>query len=91
VTRAVTGVEQAVAEAPDVSLPLALVPQINAQALQLMQPTFWWLHVMGRLKPGVSAAQAQADLAPVFQHTARAGFDAHMSSSSGTMVRPRWA
>src|SRR5262245_5338197 len=46
-----SGVEQVVADAPDLSLPLALEPQLNAglnapQSL-LSRPTFWWLHVMG--------------------------------------------
>jgi hypothetical protein len=48
-----TGVEHPVGDAPDVSLPLALVPRFEVQGLQLSQPTFWWLHLMGRLKPGV--------------------------------------
>jgi predicted permease len=84
-----TGEQQAVADAPDVSMPLALVPQLNRPAapgdraeaqLWLSQPTNWWLHVMGRLKPGVTAAQVQGNLGGVFQHTAKAGFDAYMSS-----------
>ncbi len=35
---------------------------------------------MGRLKPGVTAAQVQANLEGVFQHTARAGLDAYLAS-----------
>ena len=54
-----SGVEQAVGDAPDVSLPLALEPQfnagLNAPPARLTQPNFWWLEVMGRLKPGVTA------------------------------------
>jgi predicted permease len=81
-----TGVEQTMGEAPDVSLPIALEPQLNAgltapQAL-IARPTFWWLYVMGRLEPGVTAAQVQANLAGVFQRTARAGFDSYLSSLS---------
>ena len=68
------------------SLPLALEPQFNAglnapQSL-VTRPTFWWLQVMGRLKPGVTPAQVQGNLAGVFQHTARAGFDSYLSSLS---------
>ena len=29
---------------------------------RLSQPTYWWLQVMGRLKPGVTAAQVQGNL-----------------------------
>ena len=80
-----TGVEQAVDDPPDVSLPLALEPQVMLQQSNLArsllaQPNFWWLQVMGRLKPGVTAAQVQGNLAGVFQHTARAQFDSFLSS-----------
>ena len=37
---------------------------------------------MGRLKPGVTAAQVQGNLDGVFQHTARAGFDSYLASLS---------
>lgn len=37
---------------------------------------------MGRLKPGVTAAQVRANLESVFQHTARAGLDAYLASLS---------
>ena len=40
---------------------------------RLGQPTYWWLQVMGRLKPGATAAQVQGNLEGVFQQTARAG------------------
>ena len=78
-----TGVEQAVDDAPDVSLPILLVSRLNLQQPPtLMQPNFWWLEVMGRMNPGVTAAQVQGNLAGVFQHEARAGFDAYLSSLS---------
>ena len=81
-----TGVEQPVDDPPDVSLPIAFEPQLNpgltAPPSLVTRPTFWWLLVMGRLKPGVTAAQAQGNLAGVFQHTARAGIDAYLSSLS---------
>src|SRR5712692_4864255 len=81
------GVEQAVSDAPDVSLPIALEPHVTLQQSNLQQsllgaPNFWWLHVMGRLKPGVTSAQVQGNLGGVFQHTARAGFDSFLSSLS---------
>jgi hypothetical protein len=79
-----SGVEQAVGDAPDVSLPLALEPQFNAGLYappsRLAQPAFWWLEVMGRLNPGSTAAQVHGNLAGVFQATARAGFDSYLAS-----------
>ena len=45
----------------------------------MSEPTSWWLQVMGRLKPGVTSAQVEANLGPIYQHTARAGFDAYLA------------
>jgi len=75
-----TGIQQPIAEPPDISLPLALQPQLDpsAAASRLTQPTYWWLQVMGRLNPGASAAQVQGNLAGVFQATARAGLDSYL-------------
>jgi predicted permease len=76
------GVQQPLAEAPDVSLPLALEPQLETfsgpGADQISQPTYWWLQIMGRLNPGATPAQVQGNLEGVFQSTARAGLDAYM-------------
>jgi predicted permease len=79
---AFTGVQQPFTDAPDVSLPLSLDAQLNTSVgpRRLQQPTHWWLQVMGRLKPGVSAVQVQANLEGVFQHTARSGMDAFLKS-----------
>jgi predicted permease len=82
-----TGVQQAVDEAPDVSMPMALEPQVTLQQSSLQRsllgaPNFWWVQLMGRLKPGVTAAQVQGNLAGVFQHSARADFDAFLSKRS---------
>jgi len=83
-----TGVQQPLAEAPDISLPLALEPQLepftpNGQD-QISQPTYWWLQIMGRLKPGVTPAQVKGNLEGVFQSTARAGLDAYMKGLTDT-------
>ena len=81
-----TGIQQPVGEPPDISLPLALDPQLSTGTgsgpPRLSQPTYWWLQVMGRLKPGVTAAQVQASFETVFQHTARAGLDSYLKSLS---------
>jgi predicted permease len=82
-----TGVQQAVDEPPDVSMPMALepyvtIPRSSIQRSLLGAPNFWWLQVMGRRKPGVAPAQVQANLGGVFQHAARAGFNAFLSSRS---------
>lgn len=82
-----TGVQQAVDEAPDISMPMALEPQVTLQQSSLQRsllgaPNFWWVQVMGRLKPGVTAEQVLGNLAGVFQHSARAEFDEFLSRRS---------
>jgi predicted permease len=73
--------QSALSGGPDIAMPLALDGQLAvAESNRLSQPTNWWLQVMGRLKPGVAAAQVQANLESVFQHTARAGLDAYLAS-----------
>jgi predicted permease len=60
-----------VGSAPDITIPMGTL----AQASQLYagfqrSATDWWLQIMGRLKPGVSAEQAQSDLNAILQrHT----------------------
>ena len=78
-----TGVQQPVADPPDIGLPLALVPQVdtfNATQPRLSQPTYWWLQVMGRLKPGATAAQVRGNLEGVFRGAARAGMDGYLKA-----------
>jgi predicted permease len=80
-----TGIQQPVSELPDIGLPLSLEPQLNTLgAARQGQPTYWWLQVMGRLKPGATAAQVQGNLEGVFQHTARAGIDSYLKSLTDT-------
>ncbi len=82
-----TGIQQPIAEPPDISFPLALDSQLSPPqpgstqtTPRLRQPTYWWLQVMGRLKPGTTAAQVQGNLEGVFQQTARAGLDTYLKS-----------
>ena len=82
--------QQAVREGPDIGLPLALDARINTvprgpdEPVQprLELPTYWWLQVMGRLKPGVTPAQVRGNLETVFQNTARAGLQSYLASLS---------
>ena len=79
-----TGIQQPVAELPDIGLPLSLDSQLNTSTgpPRLSEPTYWWLQVMGRLKPGATAGQVQGNLEGVFQQTARSGMDAYLKSLS---------
>ena len=77
-----TGVQQAVDDPPDISIPIALDSQLQTFEPRLNRPTSWWLEVMGRLKPGVTAAQVQGNLDGVFRATARAGLEAYLAGLS---------
>ena len=78
-----TGVQKPIDDAPEISVPVALLPQLEPpaptapgstpQPPRLAQPTYWWLQVMGRLKPGATAEQVHGNLGAVLQNTARAG------------------
>src|SRR5215813_12613074 len=63
-----------VGQSPDVSIPLALEPQLNPARSSLDWPWVWWLRVMGRLKPEVSVERARAGLEAAFQQSAAEGW-----------------
>src|SRR5262245_9027708 len=65
-----------VGQAADVSIPLALEPQLSPANSRLSKPWVWWLRVMGRLKPEVTAEHARAELEIAFQQSAQEGWTA---------------
>ena len=87
-----TGIQRVLDTAPDLTFPLALDTQLNTQTFspgsapvqpaRLDQPTYWWLQVVGRLKPGVTAAQVEGNLDGVFRQTAREGMDAFLAAAT---------
>ena len=76
-----TGIQKALGTAPDVTVPLALDPRLD-QSARLQEATWWWLQAIGRVKPGITAAQVQGSLDGVFRQAARAGWDEHYASLS---------
>ena len=60
------------AAAPDVYLPmhtnelLGAGHQFGFRPEDYLDQNYYWIEMMGRLRPGVSLAQAQAALAPAF-------------------------
>ena len=58
--------------APDIYLPMSASvlldqrPATRSANLKFSDRNFYWIEIMGRLRPGVSMAQAQAELAPRF-------------------------
>ena len=65
-----------VGQSADLSIPMAREPQIRDGGTDLTRPWSWWLQIMGRLKPGVTAEQARASLHAAFQQSALDGWNA---------------
>jgi predicted permease len=81
-----TGVQQVLTDARDITLPLALDPKLDDPGPnnppRLSQATYWWLQIMGRLKPGVTPGQVQGNLAGVFDGFAREGWASYSARLS---------
>jgi predicted permease len=74
-----TGIQLAIGTAPDITVPLTLDSRLD-DSHRLAEGTSWWLQVMGRLKPGVSATQVQGSLNGVFQQAARVNWNEKLTS-----------
>ena len=87
-----TGAQRVLGTAADITFPLVLDPRLTAQDAvraeggdpsvppRLSQPTYWWLEIMGRLKPGATPEQVEANLSGVFQQAARQGMDSFLAA-----------
>jgi predicted permease len=86
------GIQRMADTARDVTVPFVieaqLVPSVqnflsSAPAKRrLDDATNWYIQIAGRLKPGVTLAQVQGNLAGPFQQAARAGMDSYMAGLS---------
>ncbi len=75
----------------DVTIPLAWEPQLytDRQRSNLSGAGVWWLRLMGRLKPGVTAEQAQAQLVNAFHQSVvehRTARQAQAQSTGGNAI-----
>ena len=78
-----------VGQAPDLSLPFALEPRLQPGSESLTQPWFWWLQVMGRLKPGIEAEKVRASFESLFQQSALEGWKlAQASAGTSSQTQP---
>jgi predicted permease len=88
------GVDPAVA--PDVFLPLHAdlvvesVSQFGARPDNYLDQNYYWIDVMGRLRPGISLEQAQAAMAPAFANwvASTAGTAAERANLPSLIVKP---
>jgi predicted permease len=72
----------------DVTIPIAMEPQlyVDKERSNLTGAGVWWLRIMGRLKPGATAEQAQAQLENAFHQAVlehRAARQAAAQASGG--------
>ncbi|MGH9851959.1 MAG: ABC transporter permease [Blastocatellia bacterium] len=60
-----------VGSAPDITVPMGMLAQVSRRYAEFQSSaTAWWLQIMGRLKPAVSAEQAQSELTVLVQRHA---------------------
>src|SRR5262245_45411675 len=80
------------AKAPDLYLPLHTSLLVDGARAARMYPdgNYYWIEMMGRLRPGVSMAQAQAALAPRFHQwvAATATTDGERAKLPALMLNP---
>ena len=83
------GIQRLGSDPPDLTIPLAFdavfsppTPSRDGkpQVPRMNQPTYWWLQMVGRLKPDTTIDQARANFTTVFQNTAREGMAEYQSS-----------
>jgi predicted permease len=75
------GIQGTGRDAADVHIPLTHTEALGG-GTRLGRATNWWLQIMGRLRPGITAAQVRGNLEGVFQAAARQGMDAYLEDLS---------
>lgn len=61
-----------VGDDPDVTVPLAHQSLVSTSSRDMTRPVFWWLHLMGRMRDGVTMAAAESHLNALFQQSVEA-------------------
>jgi len=54
---------------PEITVPLAQHARVSTSDRDMNQPQYWWLHVMGRLSPGVTLQAAGEQLNALFHQS----------------------
>ena len=84
-----SGIQRLGSDPPDITVPLSFdavfspptpLPNAKAAGPRMAQPTYWWLQLVGRLRPGASIEQARANFVTAFQNAAKAGMAEYQSS-----------
>ena len=64
--------------APEITAPLTVLPTLRPQDADLQNPHMAWLHMMGRLRPGLSRERANAAVQVIFHRVMEAVTDPSM-------------
>jgi predicted permease len=79
-----TGIENLDDSGRDIALPLSLDGQLNPvqnnQSPRMKDATYWFLQIVGRLKPGITAQQVRGNLDGTFQAFAQEGWKSYIAS-----------
>ena len=67
-----------------------MVLEPAAAPQKYLNPNFYWIEIMGRLKPGVGLAQAQAVLAPQFRRFAEASATTERAAHGPSRTAGSW-
>jgi hypothetical protein len=77
----------------DFWIPLQTRPELNAWGnppedgkTYIHNPTWWCMHLIGRLSPGVNKSQARAEMQPVFQAAAYIGLHGPMQGEKAPVL-----
>jgi predicted permease len=74
-----------VGSSPSLYVPLAHQSRVIPREEFLDETKSWWLHIMGRLKPGVDVAAAESALPPLFLH----GIQEDLGGGEGELEWPQ--
>jgi predicted permease len=78
-----TGIQNLTDSGTDITIPLAFDPQFGGNSgpiPRLKDGTYWFLQMMGRLKPGITPDQVRGNLDGTFQAAAREGWTSYLAS-----------
>jgi predicted permease len=77
---------------PSISVPIVFEPALlgeNAAMARAGKPGAWWLHLMGRLKPGATIDQARDSLNGTFQAEALTMMPAPSKANQAAQIEPK--
>jgi predicted permease len=78
-----------VGEVTDLTLPLSLNDRVSLHSQVSHKPWFWWVRIMGRLKPDITMKQSEANLEGIFEATAHDNLNRDPKSGASQSSLPQ--